>query len=120
MLCERCHDVIAEGEQKELHNRILCEDCYMDLLSPPKACDPWAVYTAKSLAKQEGHELQLSALQAQILALLRKRGPMEAGDLSEALKIKETDLERELAALRHMERVRGQLKDGRRVIRLWD
>jgi hypothetical protein len=45
---------------------------------------------------------------------------MEPGDLSEILHIKETDLERELAALRHMERVRGQLTDGRRVIRLWD
>ena len=120
MQCERCHDPIAEGEQKELHNQILCEDCYMDLLSPPKACDPWAVYTAKSFTKQEGHEAELGPLQARILALLSERGPMEPGDLSEILQIKETDLERELAALRHMERVRGQLTDGRRVIRLWD
>jgi hypothetical protein len=120
MQCERCHDIIPDGEQKELHDRILCEDCYMDLLSPPKACDPWAVYSAQSLAKQDGHELKLSPLQMQILALLRERGPMEPKGLSEIRQVKETDLERELAALRHMERVRGQLTGGRRVIRLWD
>jgi hypothetical protein len=45
---------------------------------------------------------------------------MEPEDLSEILQVKETDLERELAALRHMEKTRGELKDGRRVIRLWE
>ena len=120
MQCERCKAVIAEGEEKELYSQILCEDCYMDLLSPPKACDPWAVYSAKSLAKQEGRELELSPRQVRILALLRERGPLEPEDLSEILQIKVTDLERELAALRHMEKARGQLSNGRRVIRLWD
>ena len=120
MQCERCHDTIAEGEHRELHDQILCEDCYIDLLSPAKACDPWAVYSAKSLAKQGGPELELSPLQLRILALLRERGSMEPRDLSEILQVKETDLERELAALRHMEKARGQLSNGRRVIRLWD
>ena len=92
----------------------------MDLLSPPKACDPWAVYSAKSFTEHEGHELELSPLQARITALLRQRGPLEPGDLSKILQVKETDLERELAALRHMEKVRGQITGGRRVIRLWD
>ena len=43
MKCERCKTVIAEGEEKELYSQILCEDCYMDLLSPAKGFDPWAV-----------------------------------------------------------------------------
>ena len=30
----------------------LCDDCYMDALSPTKTCDPWAVYTAKSIQKR--------------------------------------------------------------------
>ncbi len=30
-----------------------------------------------------------------------------------------TDLEREIATLRHMEKVRGELRQGKRIIRLW-
>ena len=118
MRCERCYDVIEEGEEKELHGQILCEDCYMDLLSPPKACDPWAVYSAKSFTKGKGQGPELNPVQQKILDVLREEGPTGPKNLSEMLNMKETDLEREFAALRHMEKVRGELKDGKRMIRL--
>jgi hypothetical protein len=35
------------------------------------------------------------------------------------LQIKPSDLERELASLRHMEKVRGELRDGKKIVRLW-
>jgi hypothetical protein len=120
MQCERCKAVITEGEEKELYGQILCEDCYMDILSPLKGCDPWAVYSAKTFIKQQGHDPQLNRLQKKILELLRKQGPIERGELFESLKAKNTDIERELASLRHMEKVRGELKDGKRLLRLWD
>ena len=119
MRCERCHDVIEEGEEKELHSQILCEDCYMDLLSPLKACDPWAVYSAKSFIKGKGQGPELNPVQQKILDVLREKGPTEPKNLSEMLHIKETDFERELAALRHMEKVKGELRSGKRMIRLW-
>jgi ClpP class serine protease len=120
MQCERCKAVIAEGEEKELHGQILCEDCYMDLLSPAKACDPWAVYSAKTFLKEQGTEAQLNQLQKKILELLYKEGAIEAGKLPERLQAKEADIERELASLRHMEKVRGELRNGKRMVRLWD
>lgn len=120
MRCERCKAIIAEGEEKELHGQILCEDCCMDLLSTPKACDPWAVYSAKSSAKKQGREPQFNQVQQKILDELRENGPTEPRKLCERLRIRETDVERELAALRHMEKVRGELRDGKRLIRLWD
>jgi len=119
MRCERCRESIPEGEEKERYGQVLCEDCYMDLLSPLKGCDPWAVHSAKTLAGVEADHLQLNAIQQQILDTLRVNGPMEPKHLSKTLRIRETDLERELAVLRHMEKVRGELRDGKRMIRLW-
>jgi hypothetical protein len=120
MQCERCDIVIEEGEEMELHGQMLCEDCYIDLLSPVKACDPWAVHSAKTFLKEQGHEPQLNQLQQKILELLREHGPIEPGNLSERLQVKDADIERELASLRHMEKIRGELRDGKRYIRIWD
>jgi len=119
MQCEKCKIDIVEGEERKLHGQILCEDCSMDLLSPAKACEPWAVYSAKSFAKNQGHESELNTVQQQILALLRKEGPTEPGRLSAQLQVSVTVLERELATLRHMEKIRAELKEGKRLILLW-
>jgi DNA-binding MarR family transcriptional regulator len=70
--------------------------------------------------KHEGHELQLNRLQKEILESLHNQGPIEPGKLSERLQAKNADIERELASLRHMEKVKGELRDGKRLIRLWD
>lgn len=119
MQCERCKRVILEGEEKELHGQTLCEDCYMDLLSPLKTCDPWAVYSARTFLRKGGTDLKLSAIQKKILKMLRDEGPQEPVNLCERLQIKETDLERDIAALRHMEKIRGELKGGKKLIHLW-
>jgi hypothetical protein len=118
MQCDRCGDEIEEGEEREYAGRLLCEDCYMDVLSPARACDPWAVYTAKSCA-QDPQTDQLNPVQKRILELLAESGGLERSTIVERLQIKPTELDRELAALRHMEKIRGQLRDGRKVVTLW-
>jgi hypothetical protein len=119
MRCERCKDLISQGQEKELHGQVLCEDCYIDLLSPLKACDPWAVHSAKTFIKDSSQELELNSVQRRIIEILKEKGPAELRDLSEIAQIKETDLERQIVALRHMEKVRGEIIDGKRMIRLW-
>lgn len=119
MECDKCKDTINEQESKELHGRILCEDCYMDALSPARMCDPWAVHSAKSLTDKSESGLEINKTQEKILRILEENGGLEIGTLLEKLKIKTSDLERELAALRHMEKVRGALKDGKKIMRLW-
>ena len=119
MHCDRCNNSIPKGEQEELHGQILCEDCYMDLLSPPKTCDPWAVHSAKTFMKNSNGDINLSPIQLKILELLQNKGPQTPEDLREKLKIREMDLERNIAALRHMEQIRGKLKDGKKLICLW-
>lgn len=117
--CERCKNVIAVDEERELYGQILCEDCYMDLLSPTKTCDPWAVHSAKTLVQNEHNELELDPIQRKILSILRDEGPQSPRNLCGRLQIRETDLEKAIAALRHMEKVRGELRDGKKFIRLW-
>jgi hypothetical protein len=119
MQCERCKDSIPEGEQREFNGQILCEDCYMDLLSPPKTCDPWAVHSAKTFLKNSSIELKLSPIQQRILDIIRDDGPQEPANLCNRLRIKQTDLERDIAALRHMEKIRGELRGRKRFICLW-
>jgi len=120
MQCEKCRIDIADGEDRQYHGQILCEDCYMERLSPAKACEPWAVYSAKSFAKNQDYESQLTPLQQEILAVLRKEGPTEPERILARFQIEESVLEREIATLRHMEKLRGELKEGKRLIRLWD
>jgi len=103
----------------ELHAQVLCEDCYMDLLSPAKACDPWAVYSAKTFLKNDSSGPNLTPVQQRILEILQDEGPQERPTLCETLQLKEADLERELATLRHMEKIRGELRGGKRLICLW-
>ena len=55
----------------ELHGQVLCEDCYMDLLSPAKACDPWAVYSAKTFLKNDSSGPNLTPVQQRILEILQ-------------------------------------------------
>ena len=119
MQCDRCGDLIEDGEEREHAGRLLCEDCYMDALSPAHTCDPWAVYTAKSCAPDSEAEPHLNPIQKKILELLAESGGMEKSILVERLQIKPMDLDRELAALRHMEKIRGRLKNGRHVVILW-
>ena len=119
MQCDKCGDPIAPGEDREYSGQILCEDCYMDVLSPARSCDPWAVHSAKTLKEQGGQEIQINDLQAKILEILKQTGGLELPVLAERLGIKPAELEREIASLRHMEKVRGALQEGKKVIRLW-
>lgn len=118
MKCEKCNAEILEGEEHEQYGETLCEDCYMDSLSPPRACDPWAVHTAKSLVDQGG-AVELNEIQRKILEILEETGGIEPAELIRRLNIKATDFQREIAALRHVEKIRGEKREGTVFIRLW-
>jgi DNA-binding MarR family transcriptional regulator len=91
----------------------------MDALSPARACDPWAVHSAKSFEKSAPGKVDLSTDQKRILDLLVGADGLEPTVLAQRLGMTMADLEREIATLRHMERVRGELRGGRRFIRAW-
>lgn len=109
MQCSKCGKHIPAGEEYTLHAQTLCEDCYLDRITQPKACDPWAVYTAKNLSWDEQ---ELTDTQRHMLDTLREKGPMTLDALSAELNISFEEIQRNLAVLRHMELMRGFKKEG--------
>jgi hypothetical protein len=89
MKCERCGALIRTGEEMQYTGRTICEDCYMDIPSPSRACDPWAVYTAKSFP---GSDPVLTENQAKILQVLEETGGIEPARLAERLNMSLRDL----------------------------
>ncbi|MBF0525317.1 MAG: hypothetical protein HQK56_09500 [Deltaproteobacteria bacterium] len=121
MKCDHCRTDINQSEEREHLGRTLCEDCYMDALSPTKTCDPWAVYSATSLERHMGRLAALTPIQTEVLGILTEAGDVEATALLQALggKLTMPQLEREFATLRHMEKVRAEKREGKIFIRLF-
>ncbi len=119
MNCERCGNIVKKQDGREFQGKAICEDCYMDALSPAKACDPWAVYSAKSFSEKEGPDPDITRIQYNLLEILEETGGVEPEIISERLQLDPSDLEREFVTLRHMEKVKAQLKDGKKVLCLW-
>jgi DNA-binding MarR family transcriptional regulator len=69
--------------------------------------------------KAAAADLELTPVQQKIVAILQNDGPQEPANLGARLHIKHTDLERNLATLRHMQKIRGELIGGKKLIRLW-
>jgi hypothetical protein len=109
--CAKCGASIEIPETYEFAGETLCEDCYLERMAKPVTCDPWAVYTAKSIS---GKALQLTDIQGRILELLTEKGPLQAPEICSQLNISQTQFENNFATLRHMELARG-FKDGDKV-----
>ena len=122
MKCERCGAPIDAGEEREYSGQVLCEDCYMDALSPMKSCDPWAVYSAKSFERHSAKGADLAPMQREILRVLEEEGPLEPLELQRKLggNVSFDELQRQFSVLRHLERVRGEKRGDKVVWRLWD
>jgi len=120
MKCDCCGTEIGAGEEMDLHGQVLCEDCAMRALSPTIACDPWAVRSAQTLAHLDDSYSTLSETQVEILQVLRETGGSKPGVLAQRVGLKLSELERELATLRHMEKIRGKLRGGQAIICLWE
>jgi hypothetical protein len=119
--CEHCGATVDSDEKFEHLGQELCEDCYMDALSPTKACDPWAVYSAKSHENHAKNEAELNPVQIQILDILKETKGLEKEELMARFegKLGLKDLEREFTALRHMEKARAEKRGDKIFLILW-
>ncbi len=102
MLCQRCQKQVDESDVRYHAGKTLCEDCYMDALSPPRACDPWAIYTARRLKDQA-----ISPAGKKILERIGREPRPSFEELLEVTGLDPGALEREIAALRHAELLRA-------------
>ena len=120
MKCDRCREEIPTGDEMEHYGETLCEECYMRALSPARACDPWAVRSAQTLSELDDSFSALSEIQERILQILAVTGGVASEIIAQRLALSLPELERELATLRHMEKVRGKMQAGIKVVCLWE
>ena len=98
---------LEEADARRHGGEILCEDCYMDALSPPRTCDPWATYTASRLKEQA-----LSPAGERIVERIRMEPRPTFEELMELTGLDAKALEREIAALRHAELLKAVILPG--------
>ena len=118
MICERCGELITEGDEMNYMGKVLCEDCYIDAVSLPKTCDVAAVYSAKlsrKLAGQKGTE-GLTELQQKIYKYVKVNGEVTPEALAKEFQLSESQLQREFTTLRHCELLKGTKING--VVRI--
>ncbi len=116
MECSRCGLFIEGSDSYDYHGKPLCEDCYMYVTNPPRACDPTAVASALSSRKQSGQSGAegLTELQMKIYQAIEQKGKITKEELVTAVGIKPEELETQFAVLRHCELVRAH-KEGTAV-----
>jgi hypothetical protein len=114
--CQRCQRDIPEDETYSYLSETLCDDCYMDAMSPAKACDPWAVYSATRTRESAGLKgvEGLTDEQKDICEFIKGKGKATAAEVMTNFGITQQELEKVVATLRHCELVRGQ-REGDKV-----
>ena len=104
MRCDKCRAEVSAEEKFEHSGHTLCEDCYLDIVTIPKTCDPWAVHSAKSTPQLSDG---LTAEQQELFDIIQKSGPLTVEEICTELSIDSNEFRRNFAILRHMELARG-------------
>jgi len=111
--CNRCGCEVPLDNSYQHLGETLCEDCYIDVRYPAKACDPWAVYSAtrsRESAGLEGTE-GLTEQQKIIYEFVKEKGKVTREEILVNFNLKDAELQTNLATLRHCEIVKGR-KEG--------
>jgi hypothetical protein len=110
MNCNRCNREIPEKESFTHLSETLCEDCYIDVMSPAKSCDPWAVYSATRTRESTGDTgiEGLNSLQQSIYMFIKDKGKVTAEEIVTKFNISQRDLQNQFATLRHCELIKGR------------
>jgi len=111
--CAKCNKGIEKHQCYECQGNIFCEDCYMDILSPPKACDPWAVYSAQIFLKGKDKLSSLMPSQIEIVNYIKKKAEATMEEIITDLHLTEDEFRREFVVLRHMEVLKAKKKGDR-------
>lgn len=116
MECQKCRREITDDDSFTHLGQVLCEDCYMDAMSPTKSCDPWAVYTATRTRESSGLTgvEGLTTLQQEMYEFIKNQGKVTADDIITKFNLTQKDLQNQFATLRHCELVKGK-KEGDKV-----
>jgi DNA-directed RNA polymerase subunit RPC12/RpoP len=111
--CARCGKEIEESRGYEHRGNVYCEDCYMDILSPPRACDPWAVRSAQTFLNGKDKLSTLTLVQLKIVKYIKEKREATSEEILRDMVLSEEEWRREFAVLRHMEVLGATKKEGK-------
>ena len=74
---------------------------------------------AKSFSDDPTAKPLLTEQQSKILEVLKETGGVDFEGLVSKLGVKPSELERELATLRHMEKIKASMRNGKKILALW-
>jgi hypothetical protein len=122
MICNKCNNEIPDEEEVQYKGKIFCEDCYVEMLEPPRTCDIAAVYSAKMARKMAGQEGTdgLTDLQKDIYNFIDTEGPVTAEQIMNKFSLSKLQLEKTFATLRHCELVHGFKENDKVFIAVWE
>ena len=114
--CDRCDRESSEDESYQYLGKTLCEDCYIGVRYPAKGCDPWAVYSATLSRQSMGLEDAdgLTDVQQAIYEFVKCSGKVTREELIKNFNLAESELQTQLATLRHCELIKGS-REGDRI-----
>jgi hypothetical protein len=115
MICEKCKADVPEEEMFQFGGQKYCEDCYIEIQSRPKPCDPGAVSAAKAARELQGQKgiEGLNPNQKKIYNYLKENGDVRREELAKYMQLTPDELQGEFAVLRHCELARGFKKDNK-------
>lgn len=121
MICNKCNSEIPEGEQIKHRGQIICEDCYVEMIDPPRSCDVSAVHSAKmsrKMAGQEGTE-GLTEIQKNVYNFIKAEGPVTGEQIMSQFSLSKLQFDKTFAVLRHCELAHGFRENGRILFKIW-
>ena len=117
MECKRCGHQLSSSESYEYLGQTLCEDCYIDRYQASiTACDPLAVQAASRSREKLGLKGAegLTDQQRAIYELVKNKGRVNILEVMQRLNLTPSQIQAQLAILRHCQLVKGQ-KEGNKI-----
>ncbi|NPV63455.1 MAG: hypothetical protein HPY61_12670 [Methanotrichaceae archaeon] len=120
--CQKCGTAVPEDEVMMTEGKTLCEDCYFDMGHKIRVCDPWGERSKKIF--RESHGLTgtegLTDLQKGIYELIESQGKATRQQLQENFSLSATELENQIAILRHCQLIKGRREEDQVYLVLWE
>ncbi len=118
MKCSRCGRKITPERSYVHRDRVICEDCLMDIGLPAGEFEPWATYVdARERRRRTLGDLEiLTEAEKSVYDFVKARGGAGREEITEGLSLSESDLKDRLVPLVHSEYLKEHSEDNRKYL----
>ncbi|GAW92545.1 hypothetical protein [Calderihabitans maritimus] len=122
VICPECGREVDSDDLYEISGRKMCDDCAMERQNRPQPCDVWAVRIATNTRRSLGMQGTegLTEKQKAIYDFIKSRRGATLEELMQQFNLKENEIRKEIAILRHCELARAHKRGNEIVYVPWD